>query len=65
VRYQVLMAATMKIVIIRSVTPSSLVVMTNVSNPVASKTSAEFYHTTWQHILEDSNFHVGSFFILD
>jgi len=65
VRFQVLMAATMKIAVIRGVTPGSLVVVTNVSNPVASETSEEIYHTTfWQHILEDSNLHGGSFFYL-
>ena len=61
-RFQVLMAANMKIAVIRGVTLSSLVVVTNISNPVASETSAEIYHTTWQHILEDSNLHGGSFF---
>jgi hypothetical protein len=55
------MAANMKIAVIRGVTLSSLVVVTNVSNPVASETSADIYHPTWQHILEDSNFHGGSF----
>jgi len=64
VRFQVLMASTMKIAVIRGVTPDSLLVVTNVSNPVASETSAEIYHTTWQHILEDSNLHGGSFFYL-
>jgi hypothetical protein len=64
VRFQVLMAATMKTDIIRGVTLSSLVVVTNVFNPVASETPAEIYHTTWQHILEDNNLHGGSFFCL-
>jgi len=59
VRFQVLMAATMKIAVIRCVTLSSVVVVINVSNPVASETSAEIYHTTWQRILEDSNLHDG------
>jgi len=63
-RFQVLTAATMKIAVIRGVTPDSLVVVTNVSNPVASETSAEIYHTTWQHILEGSNLHGGLFFYL-
>jgi hypothetical protein len=58
------MAANMKIAVIRGMNLSSLVVVTNVSNPVASETSADIYHTTWQHILEDSNFHGGSFFLL-
>jgi hypothetical protein len=58
------MAATMKIAVIRGVTLSSLVVVTNVSNPVASETSEEMYHTAWQHILEDSNLHGGSHFYL-
>jgi len=39
VRFQVLMAATMKTAVIRGLTLSSLVVVTIVSHPVASETS--------------------------
>jgi hypothetical protein len=50
----VLTAVTMKNVVFRSMMLCSLVEF----EPLSSKTSANFYHTAWLHVSEDSILHM-------